>query len=78
MKIGKVFRNTPCASASHFVCICVLSLYTLYMSGMLRHEGKGRDSLQLKNGKLENVLIKHYALNRMSDPKGEWSTKENN
>ena len=40
----------PRASASHFVCICVLSLYTLYVSGNLRHEEEGGDGLQLKNG----------------------------
>ena len=50
MGIGKVFRGSPPrGSASHFVCMCVLSLYILYMSGMLRHGEK--DSLQLKNGK---------------------------
>ena len=27
------------ASASHFACMCVLSLYILYVSGMLRHGG---------------------------------------
>ena len=33
--------------------LCVPSLYTLYMTGMLRHGGGGgggRDRLQLKNG----------------------------
>ena len=42
MEIGKVFRDTFArVSASHFVCMSVLSLYTLYVSGMLRNEGVG-------------------------------------
>ena len=52
METGKGFTDIPHprASASHFVCMSVLSLYILYESGMLRHGGKG--SLQLKkNGK---------------------------
>ena len=28
--------------------------------------------------KLENVFMKHYAPNHMPDPKGEWTSKENN
>ena len=45
------------ASASHFVCMCVLSLY-IYVSGMLKQGGGrgGGDSLQLKNGKSGGVL----------------------
>ena len=65
MEIGKVFGETPRASASHFVCMCVLSLYTLYVSGMQRHvrgrEGGGQESLQMKNGKkLEGSLHPLY------------------
>ena len=44
-----------CVCVCVTVCVCVLlSLYTLYVSGMLRHGGAGwggGDSLQLKNGK---------------------------
>ena len=28
--------------------------------------------------RLENVFVKNYAPNHMSNPKGEWSLKENN
>ena len=30
-----------------------------------------------KKKKPENVFVKHYAPNHMSDPKGEWSLLEN-
>ena len=39
---------TP-ASASHFGCMCVLSKYTLYVSGMLRH-GAGWRTENRKSG----------------------------
>ena len=41
MEIENAFLRYPRASASHFVCIFVLSLHTLYASGMLRREGGG-------------------------------------
>ena len=62
MEIGKVFffaKYTLRSSASHTVCMCELSFYALYVSGVLMHRwvggdgGGGRDSLQLKNR--ENV-----------------------
>ena len=62
MEIGKVFGDTPRASASHFVCMCVLSLYTLYVSGMLSHVrgrgegGGGRKSTDEKREKVGGVL----------------------
>ena len=39
MEMGKFFKGTPPASGSHFVYVCVVFLYTLCMSGMLRHAG---------------------------------------
>ena len=46
---------SPCASASHFMCMFVLSLY-IYIYGMLRPKGRERDSLQLENGNVGRVL----------------------
>ena len=51
MEIGKPFRDTspmPQQAILHFVCMCVLALYTFYVSVMLRH--RGGDSLQLNSG----------------------------
>ena len=42
------------ASASHFMCMYVLSLYILYVSGMLRHGRGGEAYLQLKKKRKEN------------------------
>ena len=47
-------------SASHFLCMCVLSKSTLYVTGNLRHsEGRGRGQkygLRLKNRKVGRVI----------------------
>ena len=51
----EILSRTPNrVSASHFVCICMLSLFILYVCGMLRHGGRGGKivSLQLRNGKI--------------------------
>ena len=45
------------------LCVCVLSLYTLYVSGMLGHrEG---DSLQLKKEKVGGALTSSISKNRL-------------
>ena len=50
--------------------LCVLLLYTLYMSGMLRHGdwwgmGRREDSLQVKNGKSGGVFTPFISKNRL-------------
>ena len=54
----------PMGQKSH--CFCAL----LYLKP-LPHGTERQDEL-------ENVFVKHYTLNHMPDPKGEWSLKENN
>ena len=47
MEIGQVFLvilPPSRSSARRFVCMCVLSSYSLYVSGMLRYMGVGGQS----------------------------------
>ena len=55
----------------HYICICIrIRSWWNAVSGLSAN-------CQEKD-KLENVFVKHCALNHMPDPKGEWSLKENN
>ena len=65
----KTFKRYPRASANHFVCMCVLSLYTLYMSVMLRHGGgvgrRQSTAEQRKTEKVGGILISFISKNRL-------------
>ena len=56
MEIENAFLRYPRASASHFVCIFVLSLHTLYASGMLRREGGGGEGGDRDRDSAKNTL----------------------
>ena len=54
---------SPHDPASHFVCMYVLSLYTLYVNGMLKHRGGGVEGeivYRLKAGKWVGYLHSLY------------------